>query len=134
MSTPDDRCSVCDRPNGWENNPHPDGPPDGWGCELPCCASLCWDGPSGPQCESGRVDWRARHLAWKWHEVMWEALPGALPVRVFASVDGEAVSVGVVQGVFGALLDLGEFSSAERFSLYEALRKHAEAERTREGS
>lgn len=62
-----DRCPTCDRPDGW-------GPaaltpewiaahPNADGCECPMCVALCWDGPSGPQCRSGAVDWRERALA-----------------------------------------------------------------------
>lgn len=58
MSAPEERCEVCDRPDGYENNPHLEGVSDG--CEYPCCTSLCW---GGHQCESARVDWRARAIA-----------------------------------------------------------------------
>lgn len=54
--SPEERCHVCDRPDGWASPPHD---VDG-GCECPECCALCW---GGPQCASGSVDWRARALA-----------------------------------------------------------------------
>lgn len=52
-------CRVCDRPDGWKNDPHPyaDCP---LGDDGACCVVLCW---GGYQCRDAAVDWRARSIA-----------------------------------------------------------------------
>lgn len=54
-----EKCHVCDRYPGMENDPHPDGECPARGGESCVCESLCW---GDEQCRDAAVDWRARAL------------------------------------------------------------------------